>query len=415
VPLQVRDLTIPVLEDLPPCSKVLVRIDVNSPIDPETGEILDTTRFEAHATTLRELAERSAVVAMSHQGRPGEPDFRPLRRHAEVLAKVTGLHVEYVDDVIGPEAIRRIRSLPRGTVLLLDNSRIVSEDFIEAPAEVHARGIMVSRLAPLFECYVNDAFATSHRSQASIVGFPLVLPSAAGRVMERELRALARVFEESLRPKVFVLGGSKLRDMVSVIDHLVSAGEADWILTTGLTALLFLQAMGADIGEASHVIEAKGGLQLLERARRIIAAAKGRLLVPRDFLAETGDGVEVVPAESIRGSPKDIGPETLREYSSVITRARLVVMKGPAGVVEDPRFRGGTRGLVEAALQSGAFTLFGGGHFNVVISELPRELRARVGHISTAGGALVYMLSGRRLPGLEALARSALIRGGFRA
>ncbi len=410
MPLQVRGLSIPVLEDLPPCRRVLVRVDVNSPVDPETGEILDTTRFRAHVPTLRELAQRSAVVILSHQGRPGEPDFKPLRRHAEVLSKVTGLPVEYVEDVIGPEAIRRIKGLERGSLLLLDNSRIVSEDFIEAPAEAHARGIMVSRLAPLFDCYVNDAFATAHRSQASIVGFPLVLPSAAGRLMEAELRALAKVFEESLRPKVFVLGGSKLKDMVNVIGNLVETGEADWVLTTGLTALLFLLAKGSSIGEAEKAIEAKGGRQLLERARRIIERAEGRLLVPIDFLVEKPDGsVEVAPASRVEGAPKDIGPETVREYSQVIKSAKLVVMKGPAGVIEDPRFRGGTRSLVEAALSSGAYTLFGGGHFNVVISEMPEELRSRVGHVSTAGGALVYMLSGRKLPGLEALARSALM------
>lgn len=132
--------------------------------------------------------------------------------------------------------------------------------------------------------------------------------------------------------------------------------------------------------------------------------------MPLDFLVEKPDGsVEIAPASSVEGAPKDIGPETVKEYSRVIKSAKLVVMKGPAGVIEDPRFRGGTRSLVEAALSSGAYTLFGGGHFNVVISEMPEELRSRVGHVSTAGGALVYMLSGRKLPGLEALARSALM------
>ena len=408
MPLTVRGLSIPTLEDLPPCQRVLVRIDVNSPIDPASGEILDVTRFKAHLATLRELVAQSAVVVMSHQGRPGEPDFTHLERHAEVLSGLLGLNVEYVDGVIGPEALRRIRSLKPGRILMLDNTRIVSEDYIEAPAEVHARGIMVSRLSPLFDCYVNDAFAASHRSQASIVGFPLRLPSAAGRLMEAELRALSRVIDSPERPKVYVLGGSKLKDMLSVIENLVKTRGADWILTTGLTALLFLEAKGVDVGEAKKALVSKGGHVLLERARGLLSHTD-RILVPQDFKVEREGSVEIVPASKIEGAPKDIGPETVEKYSSILSKARLVVMKGPAGVVEDPRFREGTRRLIEAALSSGAFTLFGGGHFNVIISSLPAELRSRVGHISTAGGALVYMLSGRPMPGLEALAKSLLL------
>lgn len=411
MPLRVRGLEIPILDDLPPCNKVLVRIDVNSPVDPETGEILDTARFKAHTQTIMELLETSAVVLMSHQGRPGEPDFTHLERHAEVLSKILGVNVEYVDDVIGPEAVRRIRALKRGRILLLDNTRMISEDFIEAPAEIHARGIMVSRLSPLFDCYVNDAFATSHRSQASIVGFPLRLPSAAGRLMERELRAIARVIDSGERPKVYVLGGAKLKDALAVIENLVKTGRADWILTTGLTALLFLEARGMDAGGAGRALQSRGSRALLERARRLMATTD-RILVPRDFLVEREGSVEVAKADNITGTPKDIGPETVEEYSEILMKARLIVMKGPAGVIEDPRFREGTRRLVEAALSSGAYTLFGGGHFNVIISEMPEELRKRVGYISTAGGALVHMLSGRPMPGLEALARSALTQAG---
>ncbi len=406
MPVTVRGIRVPTLDDLPSCGRVLVRIDVNSPLDPATGEILDDTRFRAHLATIEELSESSAVVVMSHQGRPGQPDFRPLDRHAELLSRLLGRPVEFVEDVIGPEAIRRIKSLRRGRILMLDNTRLVSEDFIEAPAEVHARGIMVSRLAPLFDCFVNDAFAASHRSQASIVGFPLRLPSAAGRHMESELRALARVLDSAEKPKVYVLGGSKVKDMLEVSEALVRRGEADWILTTGLTALLFLVARGVDIGAARLKLEERGALRLVERARRILEAAGGRLLVPRDFKVLDGDEVKVVEAASLRGDPRDIGPATIEDYAKVLRGAKLVVMKGPAGVVEDPRFREGTRRLVEAALSSGAYTLFGGGHFNVVLSELPESLRARVGHISTAGGALVYMLSGKPMPGLEALARS---------
>lgn len=385
--------------------RVLVRIDINSPLG-ENGEILDDTRMRAHVPTIRELVDRGAmVVLLSHQGRPASGDFTRLARHAERLSTLLGMPVEYVDDVIGPEARRRINSLKPGRVLLLDNSRLVSEDYVEAPPEVHARGIMVSTLAPLFDYYVNDAFATAHRSQASIVGFPLVLPSAAGRLMEKELRALSRAVSRDERPKVFVLGGAKLKDAVKIIEFLVSSGVADAILTTGLVSLLFLLAQGYNVGDAEKVIVEKAGEKVIEEARRL-AAREPVIKTPLDYLAEIDGSVEVVEYSRIVGAPKDIGPATIEYYSREIRRARVVVMRGPAGVIEDPRFRRGTRALVAEALRSGAFTIFGGGHFNAILGELPEELRRRVGHISTGGGALLYFLSGRTLPGLKALADS---------
>jgi len=406
VPLQYRGRRILTLDDLDLTGRrVLVRIDVNSPLS-DAGEILDETRLRAHAPTIGRLVEEGAgVVLMSHQGRPASSDFTRLRAHAGKLSEILGVEVGYVDDVIGPEARRRITALRPGEVLLLDNTRLMSEDYVEAPPEVHARSIMVSTLAPLFDYYVNDAFATAHRSQASIVGFPLVLPSAAGPLMEAEVRALNKAVEGGERPKVFVLGGAKLKDAVKIIRRLVEDGVADAILTVGLVGLLFLAAQGVRVGGAERVIASKADEKTLEEARRL--ASKGaNILVPRDFLAEVDGRVEVVDAREIRGAPKDVGPATVEEYSAIMRRARVIVMRGPAGVIEDPRFRRGTRALVRAALESGAYTILGGGHFNVILSELPQELRSRVGHISTGGGALLYFLSGRELPALTALAES---------
>jgi len=405
VALRYRDGTILTLDDVEVKGrKTLLRLDINSPIDPETGAILDDTRFRAHAPTIRELLERgSAVIVMSHQGRPTGDDFVRLERHAEVLSKIIGVPVDFVDDVIGPEARRRITRLQPGEILLLDNTRLVSEDYIEAPPETHAKGIMVRTLSKYASLYVNDAFATSHRSQASIVGFPLVLESAAGRLLEKEIRALTRAVSKDEKPKVFVLGGAKIRDTVRVIEHLVSSGAADEILTTGLVALLFLLVQGYRVGAAERILLKKASQETIETARKLVARG-APIRVPRDFLAEVGGGVEVVDARRIRGAPKDVGPSTLEYYGQLMEKARIIVMRGPAGVIEDPRFRVGTRILVRRALESRAFTIFGGGHFNVILSELPETLRARVGHISTGGGALLYFLAGRELPGLKALA-----------
>ena len=388
-------------------SKVLLRVDINSPIDPETGEILDDSRIRAHSVTVRDLAERgAAVVVLSHQGRPGESDFTSLRHHAELLSKHSGVPVEFVDDVIGPEARRRISELRPGEVLLLDNTRLMSEEIIEAKPERHAKSIFVQRLAPLVNYYVNDAFATAHRSQPSIVGFPLLMPSAVGRVMEKELAALARLYSAEERPRVFVLGGGKVHDTLRILEHLHANKAADRVLTAGLVAELFLVAKGIDIGEANRrLLETKGILALVPRARRLLLRGIP-LETPLDFVTLVDGEVRVEPVGNVKGLIRDIGPQTVKMYSEIMREARLIVLRGPAGVVEDPRFREGSRALVKAAVESSAFVIIGGGHLNAIVSELGLQGRENL-HISTGGGALLLFLAGEELPGLVALQLSA--------
>ena len=381
--------------------RVLLRIDINSPIS--GGKILDDTRFRAHLPTITELTERGArLILLAHQGRPFSSDYSRLEPHAELLENLLSRSVNYVPDVIGPAAKAAAARLEPGEILLLDNTRLYAEDAIEAPPESFDNSILVKELASMGEIYVNDAFAVSHRSQATVVGLPRVLPAAAGRLLEKEVRALSRAVSDEERPKVFVLGGAKLKDAVKIINYLVSNGVADEILTTGLVGLLFLMASGIDIGAAAPIVERKIDSKTLGLARRLIAES-GIIRVPLDFVVEIDGTTEIVEASRIEGAPKDIGPSTIEYYRYKMRKARVIVMRGPAGVIEDPRFRRGTRSLVEAALESGAFTIFGGGHFNAILSEIPEELRRRVGHISTGGGALLYFLSGRVLPGLEAL------------
>ncbi len=388
-------------------SKVLLRIDINSPVDPSTGEILDDARIRAHAVTVRELAERgAAVVVLSHQGRPGESDFVPLRQHARLLAKYSKINVDYVDDVIGPEARKRIDALQPGQVLLLDNTRLISEEIIEAKPERHAKSIFVKRLAPHVNYYVNDAFATAHRSQPSIVGFPLLMPSAVGRVMEKELAALARLYSAEERPRVFVLGGGKVHDTLRILEHLHANKAVDRVLTAGLIAELFMLAKGIDIGDINRrLLESKGITALIPRARRLLLRGLP-LETPVDFVTLVGDEVRVETVGNIRGLIRDIGPQTVKMYSEIMREARLIVLRGPAGVVEDPRFREGSRALVKAAVDSNAFVIIGGGHLNAIVSELGLSGRPNL-HVSTGGGALLLFLAGEELPGLVALQRSA--------
>ncbi len=388
-------------------AKILLRIDINSPIEPETGKILDDSRIRAHSITVRELAERgAAVVVMSHQGRPGGDDFVSLGEHAKLLEKYVGAPVKFIDDVIGPAARREIKNLRPGEILLLDNTRLVSEEIIEATPEKHAKSIFVQRLAPLFNYYVNDAFATAHRSQPSIVGFPLVLPSAAGRVMEKELSALAKLYRQEERPRVFVLGGGKVHDTLRILEHLHANRIADRILLTGLIAELFIVAKGLEIGEKNRrILETKGILPLIPRARRLLLRGLP-VETPIDFRTLVDNEVRIESLGNIKGIIRDIGPQTIKVYTEFMKEARLIVMRGPAGVIEDPRFREGSLALVKAALSSDAYVIVGGGHLNAIIAELGAQNRPNL-HVSTGGGALLLFLAGEDLPGLVALSMSA--------
>ncbi len=398
--------TIASLEDLKlQGRRVLLRVDMNSPLGKEG--LIDDTRLRMHAPTIRMLIEEGAgVVVITHQGRPLETDFTRLKTHAERLSQILGIEVEYVPDIIGPYAIRRIKDLQPGRILMLDNTSLLSEDYIQASPEAHASSILVTELSPHFNYYINDAFAVSHRSQASVVGFPLKLPSAGGPLMEREVGALSRVLHGGERPKTLVLGGAKLGDAIKLVKSLVETGSVDEILTTGLVSLLFHLAMGTRLPPAVEaLIREKAGGEAVMEARRL-AAAGAPIRVPLDYMVEIDGGVEIQPAKTLRGSPKDIGPSTIEYYRYKLARSKVTVLRGPAGVIEDPRFRRGTEELLRAALESGAYVILGGGHFNAILAKMPRSLVERVGHISSGGGAMIYFLTRKPLPGLEALAES---------
>ncbi len=411
---------IPVIEDLERHlgglrgKKLLLRVDFNSPIDPKTGEILDYTRIEAHTGTIRELLEKgAALVLMSHQGKPGGSDFVTLEQHSKILSKLLGMDVLFIDDVIGPAAREAIKRLEAGQVLLLDNTRLLSEEVIEASPEFHANSIFVRKLSPLFDGYINDAFAAIHRSQPSIVGFPLRLPSAAGRLVQREMEALGKIFNPSLKPKVFVLGGGKVTDSVKIVEALLERNAADHILTGGLLATLMLYAKGVDIGEVNVKVLHSAGVNrlIVEKAQELLDRYASNIVLPIDFRVELDDGSVVVRrvGERIDGSIRDVGPETVKLYADYMRDAKLIVMRGPMGVMEDPRFREGTEELVKAALHTNAYVIFGGGHMASVARRVIREEeipRTRY-HISSGGGALLLYLSGKPLPGIEALKLSA--------
>ncbi|WP_420805663.1 phosphoglycerate kinase [Caldivirga maquilingensis] len=404
--IRVGGLTIPTMDDIDIRSKkVLLRIDINSPVD-ENGKIIDDSRIKAHVETIKELIDKdNSVVLMSHQGRPGDKDFISLEEHSKLISKHLNREVIFVDDVIGPYAREIIKNLKNGEILLLDNVRLISEELIEAPPQQHVKTFLVRKLTPFFNIYINDAFATAHRSQPSIVGFPLVLPSAAGRVMEREVSALARIFNAEDTPKIFVLGGGKVHDTIRIIENLMRTRIADRILTGGLVAELFSVAKGMNLNTKNmEILERMGILSLVPRARKLLLSG-APIEIPVDYKVEINGNVIEEPASKITGVIKDIGPATVEIYSSLIKDAKVVVLRGPMGVIEDERFRDGSKSVLKASLEGWGYVIIGGGH---MISALDKDMKIDNNkvHISTGGGALLLFLSGERLPALEALSMS---------
>jgi phosphoglycerate kinase len=397
------------LDDLKPRGKtVLLRVDINSPI--EHGRVAGRERIQAGAASVKALADRGAkVVVLAHQGRKGDEDFTSLREHAELLGQHAGLQVRFVADVAGPEALAAIRALEPGAALVLENVRGLDEETRKAKPEEHAKAGFVRTLARAADAYVNDAFPASHRSQASLVGLPLLLPSAAGPSMARELTALERASGNPQPPTVYVLGGAKPEDSIAVMRHNFASGKLDRALLTGLVGELFLAARGNDLGAATQgVLERKGVLRHLADAEKLLEEFDDGIVTPIDVAVRGKRGREDLWIEDLPTEHPilDIGTETIEDFSREIHQAGSIFLNGPAGVFEEPPFDLGTRGLLEAVARSDAFSLLGGGHTTSSLGKLGFR-HEDFGYVSLAGGALMAYLTGEPLAAVEALKESA--------
>jgi phosphoglycerate kinase len=385
--------------------RVLLRLDINVPLDPISKKILDESRIVAATPTLDVLAA-AKVTVLSHQSRPGKDDFTSLQQHASVMQRNCSQPVRFIDDVMGPAARQAIKELRSGEVLVLDNVRFCAEENLEAGGEKLARTNLVSRLSPLFDLYVNDAFAASHRSQASLVGFPYLLPSAAGRLMERELAALKRLLLDPVRPSTYVLGGAKVEDKVPVIENLLSTGKADHVLVGGNVAKAFLKAADRKLSQVDEQ-DLSESTDAVLKANRIFSKYRKRIVLPTDFgTSVNGKRVDTPVARLSRGGRAlDIGAKTAKEFAEIISRSRTVVASGPMGVFEEEGFEIGTRVVLESMAKSDAFTVVGGGHMAGYAGIL--GISDRLSHVSTAGGAMLALLAGEQLPAIAALGEAA--------
>jgi len=391
---------LPTLDDVEYDGKsVLVRIDINAPIINST--ILDTTRFESHIPTLREL-ENSKVVLLAHQSRPGKKDFTTLKAHAKVLSDLLGRKVEYVDEIFSSRVIERIKNLSEGDVLLLENVRFYSEEQLKRSAEEHATCHMVQKLKDYFDVFVNDAFSACHRPHASLIGFVPVLPSVVGRLVEKEVSALSKVLESEGK-KIFVLGGAKIDDAVKVLKNVLTKGIADKVALTGVVANYFSMLSGKDIGEVNKkVVEENKGDVKDEEMLEILKNYGDRIILPIDVGVEVEGVREDIPLDKFDGKHKimDIGIETISMLSEEIPKYDIAVINGPAGVFEDERFTLGTSEVLKAVAKAG-FSVVGGGH--IATATRMFGLDKEMDHVSTAGGACIRFLSGEKLVALEVI------------
>ena len=393
---------------------VLLRIDINSPVDKRTGKIMDDNRIRKSVTTIRDLSERGAkLVLISHQGDTTDyASLINLREHADRLSEAVGKKVGFIEDIAGPAALERIESIKKGEILLLDNLRYFTEevstfeDSVELEPGEMGRAYLVRRLAPHFDCYVNDAFSAAHRNAPSMVAFQELLPSYGGRLLIEELEALQAITESPKRPCVYLLGGSRVGDAFGMIHRVLSESSADAVLTSGLVGHIFMLADGISLGEASErIIREKGYMKYVEEALKYLADYHDKIHYPEDVAFER-KGIR--EETSIDRCPPDrmifdIGSKTASRYSEIVAGAKTVFVNGPPGVYEEQISSIGTKSLWQAVESAPGFTVAGGG--DTVTSFTRFTDVSKIDYVSTAGGALIRYLSGVELPLLKAMRR----------
>jgi len=379
-----------------------IRVDINCPLDPKSGEILDAWKIRETVETLKAF-EEAPVVVMSHQSRPGEEDFTSLEEHAKALRKYLA-QTEFVEDVMGPAARAKIRALKKGEILLLDNVRFLSEELLKASPEILAKTQFVQRLTPLFATFVNDAFATAHRNQTSLVGFCEVLPSYAGPLMKKELTALSKVLSDPDEPVVFLIGGAKVKTKLRIINSILNNEKADKVLVSGLLGNFLLHAKGVKLGEISE--NRLKYEDLLNFAKNLLKRHGAAIELPSDVAVQKNGARKETHVDSLPSEYEilDIGSETISRYNSIIQNAGTIVVNGPAGYFEEKAFALGTEQLITGIAKSRAFSVIGGGHLTVVARNL--GFYDHIDHVSTGGGATMAFLAGEKLPVLEALRRA---------
>ena len=395
---------------------VLCRVDMNQPVDRATDSLKSIARITACAPTVKELSDKGAkVVLLAHQGSDIEyKNFYCTRPHAKVLSELLGREVKWIEDVCGPTAREAIQAMKDGEIILLDNVRFCSEEQtlfelkLQLTHEQQAKTQVVEKLAPLADLYVCDAFAAAHRDQPTLCGFEQVLPSAMGRLFEREYCVVSELMEAPAHPCTFVLGGSKISDAFMMMETVLGSGAADTILTGGLVGQILLASQGVEIGSGTlGFIEKSGYAEFIEKAKGFYSRYADKIVLPVD-LAQVVDGARVearvgeIPADF---DAMDVGSETAEKYRQIILNSKTVFANGPVGVFEKAESELGTKALFTAMAETEGYTVVGGG--DSVTAATKYGVTDKLGYICTGGGALIRFLTGEELPVVKALRHAA--------
>ncbi|WP_433310567.1 phosphoglycerate kinase [Micromonospora sp. CA-269861] len=380
--------------------RVLVRADLNVPLDKQTGAITDDGRIRAVLPTLGALVEAGAkVVVCSHLGRPkGAPDPQfSLGPVAGRLGELLGAPVHFATDTVGDSARSTVADLADGQVALLENLRFNAGETSKDEAE---RGAFADQLAAFGDAYVDDAFGAVHRKHASVFDVPARLPHVAGRLVLREVEVLSKLTGDPERPYVVVLGGSKVSDKLAVIEALLPT--VDRLLIGGGMCFTFLKAQGLEVG--TSLLEK----DMVDTCRNLLERSNGKIMLPVDVVVADAFAPDAAhDTVRVDGIPShrlglDVGPETVAGFSAALSQAKTIFWNGPMGVFEMPAFAAGTRGIAEAITKADAFSVVGGGDSAAAVRALGLD-ESSFGHISTGGGASLEYLEGKTLPGIAAL------------
>ena len=378
--------------------KVLVRCDFNVPLNKETGEITNDLRIVSALPTIKYLLEHNAkVILCSHLGKP-KGEVKPelsLKPVAKRLSEYLGFEVKLANDIVGESAKSLVANLKEGQAILLENVRFDSREEANDPE-------FAKELASLADIYVNDAFGTAHRAHATTAGVADYLPAVCGFLIEKEVKMLGDALDNPQRPFVAILGGAKVSDKIKVIENLIE--KADSIIIGGGMTYTFLKAMGYNVGDS--ICE----LDRIDIAKETMKKAEGKgvkLLFPVDTVCgkefSNDTEIKIVNSKEIPDGWQglDIGPESIKEFTEELKKAKTVMWNGPLGVFEFENFAKGTNAIAKVLSEIDATTVIGGGDSAAAVEK--GGFADKITHISTGGGASLEFLEGKKLPGIECL------------
>jgi phosphoglycerate kinase len=385
--------------------KVIIRVDINSPVEKESGNIVLNPRILSHSKTIRELSQKGAkVIIIAHQGRKGDEDFLNLRGHAQVLSQVVKHPITFIDEIVGPRAKAAIQTMKDGDVLLLENVRFLEDETAENVEEA----AIVKEIAPLADYFFLDALSVAHRGHASVVGFTKKIPSAAGRILKEEIDALDQIMDST--DVTFVFGGSKPEDSMGIMKKWLDKGKIKNALIGGVMGILFLKVSGHPIGKSEEFLKSKVKPEYVEEAKNLLVRYKDRIVVPIDVgLNVEGKRIDCDANDSAtiaKGEIFDIGPKTAAKYRDILSAAKTIMINGPMGVYEIDDFSAGTKAVLNIIADCQNFSIAGGGHTITAIEKFHIE-KSKFSYISLSGKALIEYLSGKELVGISALKESA--------